>query len=102
MQGGRIVLACAALLALGAAPAPKSVADPDNPTCPKEPDWGPDKAMTVTPATRGGKRVLLAEGVIDAGLPARMRAAIEADESIEEIWSDYPTNDDYFFNEDEL
>lgn len=23
-------------------------------------------------------------------------------ESIEEIWSDYPTNDDYFFNEDEL
>ena len=23
-------------------------------------------------------------------------------ESIEEIWSDYPTDDDYFFNEDEL
>jgi hypothetical protein len=23
-------------------------------------------------------------------------------ESIEEIWSDYPTQDDYFFNEDEL
>jgi len=23
-------------------------------------------------------------------------------ESIEEIWSDFPTDDDYFFNEDEL
>ena len=23
-------------------------------------------------------------------------------ESIEEIWSDYPSDDDYFFNEDEL
>lgn len=23
-------------------------------------------------------------------------------ESIEEVWSDYPTTDDYFFNEDEL
>lgn len=84
MPGRRIVLACAALLALGAAPKPAN--DPDNPTCPKAPDWGPDKAMTVTPATRGGKRVLLAEGVIDAGLPARMRAAIEADDRIEEIW----------------
>ena len=26
----------------------------------------------------------------------------EVYESIEEIWSDYPTDDDYFFNEDEL
>jgi hypothetical protein len=23
-------------------------------------------------------------------------------ESIEEVWPDYPTNDDYFYNEDEL
>lgn len=82
MRTGRLLLACAALLALGAAPAK----DPDNPTCPKEPDWGHDKAMTLTPATKGGKRVLLAEGVIDSGLPARMRAALEADENIEEIW----------------
>lgn len=84
MRKRSITLACAALLALGAAP--KAAMDPDNPTCPKNPDWGPDKPMTLTPATRGGKRVLLAEGLIDAGLPARMRAAIEADETIEEIW----------------
>jgi hypothetical protein len=23
-------------------------------------------------------------------------------ESIEEVWPDYPTNEDYFYNEDEL
>ncbi|OZA94219.1 MAG: hypothetical protein B7X57_02345 [Erythrobacter sp. 34-65-8] len=86
MRGGKVALACAALLALGAAPAPNSAADPDNPTCPKEPDWGHDKAMTLTPATRGGKRVLLAEGVIDPFLPDRMRAALEKDELIEEVW----------------
>ncbi|MCL4671788.1 MAG: hypothetical protein KJZ64_02380 [Sphingomonadaceae bacterium] len=89
MRTGRLLLACAALLALGAAPA----MDPDNPTCPKAPNWGHDKAMTLTPATKGGKRVLLAEGVIDAGLPARMRAAIEADEDLEEIWLRSPGGD---------
>lgn len=26
----------------------------------------------------------------------------EAFESIDEVWSEYPTTDDYFFNEDEL
>jgi hypothetical protein len=82
MRARRIVGALAALaLATGAAPN-----DPNNPTCPKVPDWGHDKAMTLTPATREGKRVLLAEGVIDAYLPDRLRAAIEADENIEEIW----------------
>lgn len=75
----------AALAALGlltgAAPM-----DTENPTCPAEPDFGPKAAMTLTPADRDGKRVLLAEGVIDAGLPARLKAAIDADERIEEIW----------------
>ena len=26
----------------------------------------------------------------------------DAFESIDEVWSEYPTTDDYFFNEDEL
>ncbi|MFM7402849.1 MAG: hypothetical protein ACKO1N_01890, partial [Erythrobacter sp.] len=65
-------LAALAALALltGAAPAKT---DPDNPTCPAEPDFGPKTAMTLTPADRGGKRVLLAEGTIDASLPARLK-----------------------------
>jgi hypothetical protein len=78
-------LAALAALALltGAAP-PKM--DAENPTCPAEPDFGPKTAMTLTPADKGGKRVLLAEGTIDSTLPARLKAAIEADERIEEIW----------------
>ncbi len=73
------VATCAVLA--GAAPI-----DPDNPTCPAEPNWGAPDAMVLTPADRDGKRVLLAEGRIDAGLPGRLRAAIEADEMISEIW----------------
>ena len=60
--------------------------DPDNPTCPAEPDFGPTTAMTLTPADRAGKRVLLAEGAIDSSLPARLKAVIEGDDRIEEVW----------------
>ena len=80
----RIALAAVALALLTGAADP--VRDPDNPTCPKEPDWGPSTAMTLTPATRAGKRVLLAEGVIDPYLPDRLRDAIDKDETIEEVW----------------
>ena len=72
-----------ALLALGLL---TGAADPDNPTCPGTPDFGPSTAMTLTPADRNGQRVLIAEGKIDAGLPARLRKAIEADDQIGEIW----------------
>ena len=73
--------------------------DPDNPTCPKVPDWGPSKAMTLTPVDRGGKRVLLAEGVVDAFLPDRMYNALEADETIEEVWLRSPGGDAHAGNE---
>ena len=63
-----------------------SAADPDNPSCPAAPDFGPSTAMTLTPADRNGVRVLIAEGKIDTGLPARLRKAIEADDQIGEIW----------------
>lgn len=72
---------CAFALLGGAVPM-----DPDNPTCPAEPDFGPKTAMTLTVADKGGARVLLAEGTIDATLPARLKAAIEADEQISEVW----------------
>ncbi len=78
--GARIGLAVAALAVLTGA------VDPDNPTCPRAPDWGPSAAMTLTPADRNGVRVLIAEGKIDSSLPARLRAAIEADDRIAEIW----------------
>jgi hypothetical protein len=60
--------------------------DPDNPSCPATPDWGPPQAMTLTPAVRNGVHVLLAEGVIDASLPGRLQQAIDADDQLAEIW----------------
>ena len=75
----RPAAALAALALVGAAN------DPKNPTCPAEPDWGPAKAMTLTPRTVDGFHVLVAEGIIDAGLPQRLKAAIEKDSEVE-IW----------------
>ena len=82
MIGRAFVAAVAAVVLQGATPA----RDPENSTCPSSSDWGPAETMTLTPATRGGKRVLLAEGVIDPFLADRLRAAIEKDDTIEEIW----------------
>ncbi|MGX7952999.1 hypothetical protein ACWPM1_10580 [Tsuneonella sp. HG249] len=76
----RLIAAISAFVVLTGA------ADPDNPTCPGAPDFGPATAMALTPAERNGQRVLLAEGKIDAGLPSRLRKAIEADDQIGEIW----------------
>ena len=80
MKLARVVAAVAALALLGGAN------DPNNPTCPAEPDWGPAKAMTLIKRDVDGMRVLVAEGIIDATLPQRLKAAIEGDELIVEIW----------------
>ena len=76
----RPVAALVALALLGGAN------DPSNPTCPAEPDWGPAKSMTLTPRRVNGVHVLLAEGIIDASLPQRLKAEIDKDEQLEEIW----------------
>ncbi|MHA7818660.1 MAG: COG3904 family protein [Erythrobacter sp.] len=60
--------------------------DPDNPTCPAEPDWGSSEPMKLTTVERGNYKVLLAEGRIDAGLPARLKEAIDSDPMIGEVW----------------
>src|SRR5438105_2260398 len=76
----RVLAALAALALLTGAN------DPDNPTCPAQPDWGPAEAMRLTPAVRNGKHVLLAEGIIDATLPDRLKSALDADQQVEEVW----------------
>jgi hypothetical protein len=78
----RLARPLAALLALAVL---GGANDPSNPTCPAEPDWGPAKAMTLTPQVINGDHVLIAEGIIDAGLPDRLRAAIDKDELLSEI-----------------
>ena len=80
MKPGRAIAAVVALALLSGA------GDPNNPTCPAEPDWGPAKAMALTKRDVDGMRVLIAEGIVDATLPQRLKAAIEGDELIVEIW----------------
>jgi hypothetical protein len=86
MRAGKVLVALACALTLGAPSGSRVRMDQDNPTCPENPDWGPSTRMTLTPRNVGGKRVLVAEGVIDATLPDRLRAAIDADEQIAEVW----------------
>lgn len=84
MRAAKVLAAITCALALSAQSAPPM--DPSNPTCPENPDWGPNTRMTLTPRDVGGKRVLVAEGIIDSTLPDRLRAAIDADEQIAEVW----------------
>lgn len=79
-----ILLALTLLLSTGSS---KPVApNQANPNCPVMPGWGLAKAMTLTTSVKGGKHVLIADGIIDARLPERLKSALDADERIEEIW----------------
>lgn len=79
--------ACCALIVIGARPrTPDVPRDPANPTCPQTPNWTDIQQMTLTPVTRNGVRILMAEGMIDAGLPERLRSVLVADPLIDEIW----------------
>jgi hypothetical protein len=80
----RHLLSLAAGLALLSTPAHAQV-DPDNPSCPRSPNWSTYPQMRLTPQDVNGRKVLLAEGVIDDGLVPRLQAALQ-DESIEEVW----------------
>lgn len=85
----RVALAAGALALLGGA----TKMDPANPTCPLDPNWSTNPTMQLTPAVRGGAKVLLAEGRIDSGLPDRLKAALAANPDIEEIWLRSPGGD---------
>ena len=86
MDGLRGLALGAAGLALVAARPAAIAMDKDNPSCPAAPEWGQAKAIALTAADRDGKHVLIADGIIDSTLPKRLKAAIDADERIEEVW----------------
>jgi hypothetical protein len=83
---GRTFALVAAAFGLLAAKPPAVALDKDNPSCPAQPDWGQAKAIALTPAEQAGKHVLIADGIIDATLPKRLKAALDADDRIEEVW----------------
>ncbi|WP_235973703.1 COG3904 family protein [Parasphingopyxis marina] len=79
-----LIAVAAAVLSASAAPALQS--DRNNPTCPANPNWAGNQRMTLTPLDSGGVKVLLAEGVIDEGLPDRLQRALEQNPDAAEIW----------------
>ena len=68
--------------------------DPVNPTCPAQPNWSDNSSMQFSVATKGGIKVLLAEGRIDATTPTRLQAALdEHGDAVEQIWLRSPGGD---------
>lgn len=84
---GRRLGAFAAIAALLAGEAAFAQArDPDNPTCPATPNWSNYREMRFTPQEVDGRRVLLAEGMVDDNLIPRLEAALREHQDIGEIW----------------
>ena len=85
----RLALAAVALVGLTGAQG----MDPVNPTCPLNPNWSASPTMTLKVEKRGGMKVMLAEGRVDAGLPDRLAAALKANPDVAEIWLRSPGGD---------
>jgi hypothetical protein len=74
-----------ALLAGQAADAQRGQMDPDNPTCPVNPNVSNYREMRFTEQDVSGRKVLLAEGMIDDHMLPRLQAAVQAFQG-DEIW----------------
>lgn len=76
----------AGIALLGAQGAGAEGRDPDNPTCPSNPNWSSYNEMRFTVQPRPGQPpVLLAEGAVDGNLISRLEAALQ-DFRGEEVW----------------
>ena len=82
----RKLAAALGLAALASAQAAQAQMDPNNPTCPTSLNVSNYREMRFTPQEVDGRRVLLAEGYIDEGVPARLQQALDANPDIGEIW----------------
>ncbi|HYD38516.1 MAG TPA: hypothetical protein VEA60_12940, partial [Allosphingosinicella sp.] len=90
MRRRSATLALAALLSSTGA---EAAVDPANPTCPKELNFSAHKTMQFSLREEEGMRILLAEGAIDSGVPARLQAALKKYEPIDQIWLRSPGGD---------
>ena len=66
--------------------------DPDNPTCPQNPNWSNNREMRFSVQEVNGRQVLLAEGAIDENLVPRLEAAIQGFQG-DEMWLRSPGGD---------
>jgi hypothetical protein len=60
--------------------------DPDNPTCPANPNWSPYPEMRLSMQQINGHPIMLAEGQIDDNLIPRLEAFFRAHPEPYEIW----------------
>lgn len=67
--------------------------DPLNPTCPKVLDWSTYRQMRFTLLETEARRILKAEGMIDADAAVRLSDALKQYEPIDEIWLRSPGGD---------
>ena len=67
--------------------------DPNNPTCPKSLDWSTYRQMRFTLFETEARRILKAEGVIDAEAATRLAEALKEYKPIDEIWLRSPGGD---------
>jgi hypothetical protein len=81
----RIAALCLAI-AIPAQTLAQGERDPINTTCPKVPNWSEHQKMQLTLVEKDGVKVLLAEGVVDRGLPERLQAELSKTPDIAEIW----------------
>ena len=90
----------AVTLAAGAdAPAAVRQSDPDNPTCPRILNWSTYREMRFSTKEMDGRNILVAEGRIDADAAARLAAALEENDRVDEIWIRSPGGDARVGNE---
>jgi hypothetical protein len=68
-------------------------ADPDNPSCPRTLNWSTYREMRFTLQKTEARRILLAEGRIDADAAIRLEAALKENDPIDEIWIRSPGGD---------
>jgi len=87
MRRGAATLAAALAIVTGeAAVAQRAQTDPDNPTCPRAPNWSNYPQMRFTMQQINGNPIMLAEGQIDENLIPRLEAFLRANPEPYEIW----------------
>ena len=67
--------------------------DPNNPSCPRSLDWSTYRQMRFTLFETEARRILKAEGVIDADAATRLSDALKEHDPIDEIWLRSPGGD---------
>nr|WP_277622600.1 hypothetical protein [Sphingomonas telluris] len=73
--------------------------DPDNPSCPRTLNWSTYREMRFTLEKTEARRILKAEGRIDADAATRLQQALKDNNPVDEIWLRSPGGDARVGNE---